>query len=273
MNQRTPEPAFEHLTLERKDRLVWLRVNRPPLNDLNPAVIDELTRAHRLLAQDESVGMVVLGGSGEKFFCNGLSPEYVLAQDADGRAQLFEKLFTLMREMYAFPKIEAACIGGHAMAGGAVLGILCDFRFMADSNARFGFSEVAAGLTMPAFLLDIIAGVTGPQHLVKIALLATAFRAQEALAIGLVDAVHAPENLEREVETYLNNLMDTLPVKSMQHVKQSIRAKTLSGLEAASSRSLEGLRDFITGDFDEGLRAVLERRRPVFASNQKREHG
>ncbi|MCR9143156.1 MAG: enoyl-CoA hydratase/isomerase family protein [bacterium] len=260
----TDSATFQHLTIEKKDRLAWLRLNRPPVNDLTPEVIQELTAAHRLLADDDSVWMVILGGHGEKFFCNGLSPEYILAQDAAGREAVFASLFDLMREMYSFPKIEAAAIGGHAMAGGAVLGILCDFRFMAAGKSRFGFSEVAAGLTMPEFLLGIIEGVVGPQHLVEIAMLAKAYRPEEALAIGLVNQVFESGELDAGVENFLNGLMDTLPLQSMQNVKASIRADRNASLEAASVRSLENLRPFLTGNFDEGLTAVLERRKPVF---------
>lgn len=258
------EPDFHHLTIERRDRLAWLRLNSPPLNELTPGVIDELTRAHRMLAADDSVWMVILGGHGEKFFCNGLSPEYILSQDAAGREAVFAKLFTLMREMYSFPKIEAAAIGGHAMAGGAVLGILCDFRFMVDSKARLGFTEVAAGLTVPEFLIDIIEGVIGPQHLVQTTMLAKAYRPEEARAIGLVDALFAREEFDGQIEKYLQNLMNTLPLQSMQNAKRGIRAKRIAGLEAAAVRSLENLRPFLMGNFDEGLKAVLERRKPVF---------
>ncbi len=255
---------FQHLAIERRERLAWIRINRPPLNDLTPEVIQELRSAHQLLADDESVWMVVLAGAGEKFFCNGLSPEYILSQDAAGREAVFAGLFDLMREMYAFPKIEAAAMNGHAMAGGAVLGILCDFRFVTSGKARVGFSEVAAGLTIPEFLIDIIEAVTGPQHLVQTAMLAKAYLPDEARAIGLVDGVFAPDELEERVADYLNDLMNRLPLRSMQSAKQAIRAKRIAGLEAASVRSLENLRPFLTGNFDEGLRAVLERRRPVF---------
>ncbi|MEQ9364614.1 MAG: enoyl-CoA hydratase/isomerase family protein [Leptospirales bacterium] len=263
MTDRTPS-SFQNLRIESRDRLAWIRLNRPPLNDLTPEVIEELIEAHRLLAADDSVWMVVLGGQGEKFFCNGLSPEYILAQDAAGRAAVFARLFDLMRAMYAFPKIEAAAMGGHAMAGGAVLGILCDFRFMRAGKSRIGFSEVAAGLTVPEFLIDIIEGVIGPQHLVQTAMLAKAYRPEEALAIGLVDDVFPPEEFDARVEAYLNGLMDSLPLRSMQTVKQSLRAKRNAGLKAASTRSLENLRPLLMGNFDEGLTAVLERRKPVF---------
>lgn len=258
-------PSFDHLSLEIKDHIAWLRLNRPPLNDLNPEVLDELIAAHNALAEDDDVWMVVLGASGDKFFCNGVSPDFVLERDVDGRALVFERLFDLMRVMYAFPKIELCAIRGHAMAGGAVLAILCDFRFMAAGKNRLGFSEVPVGLTVPEFLIRLIEGVTGPQHLVKVAMLGTAFRPEEALAIGLVDRVVDAEDLDRVVEDYLRGLCE-LPLKSMQDVKASIRAPRLELVRAASGASPGHLRHFLTGNFDEGLRAVQERRRPNFAN-------
>ena len=259
-------PDFQLLNLEIEDHLAWLRLNQPPLHELTPELIDELSAAHRWLATNDDVWAVILGASGEKFFCNGLSPEAMLACDAAGREAIFDKLFAMMREMYAFPKIELAAINGHAMAGGAVLAILCDFRFMAgaDSKARIGFSEVPVGLTMPAFLLEIIEGVVGPQHLVQIAMLGRAFRASEALAMGLVDETPPLAELETRAETYLREIMDSLPLASVQNVKASIRTKRLAAVMAAAPSTVADLRPFITGNFDEGLRAVQERRKPQF---------
>jgi enoyl-CoA hydratase/carnithine racemase len=256
---------FEFLTIEVREHLAWLRLRNPPRNDLTPALIQELISAHARLAADPEVWMVLLGAHGEKFYCNGMSPDYLLAQDVAGRANAFAQLFDLMRVMYAFPKIEAAVIGGHAMAGGAVLGILSDFRFMGDGKYRLGFSEVPVGLTIPAFLIDLIEGVVGPRYVKKVALLGTAFRAEEAHAIGLVDEVFAHAELEAQAENYFRRLMQSLPQASLRSVKRNMRAGRLAKLEAAAG-SEQHLRDFLSGNFEEGLRAVLERRKPVYTN-------
>ncbi len=258
-------PAYRFLSLEIQDHIAWLRLNRPPLNDLDPEVLDELIAAHHELAANDDVWMVALGAAGDKFFCNGVSPDFVLERDVDGRALVFERLFDLMRVMYAFPKIELCALRGHAMAGGAVLAILCDFRFMAAGKNRIGFSEVPVGLTVPEFLIRLIEGVVGPQHLVKIAMLGTAFRPEEALEIGLVDRVVPADELDQVAQDYLQGLCE-LPLESVQDVKASIRAPRMELVRTASGESLAHLRHFLSGNFDEGLQAVKERRKPKFVN-------
>lgn len=249
------------LQIEIRDRVAWLLINRPPLNTMTPNLMERLREAHVSLASDKQVRGIILGSHNQQFFSNGLDPETMLAASLKERVEIFRTLMEMCVAMYSFPKLQLAAIGGHAMAGGAVLGILCDFRFMTEGKHRYSFSEVRVGLTLPAAFLSILEGVVGPQHLRDVGMLGELYRPDEALRIGLVDRVLPQEELHSAAERHLTGLFQ-IPQAGMSLVKRDMRRARLEKLQRFDD--LARLETFLTGNFEEGLRAVLERRRPQF---------
>ena len=215
--------TYNFLEIERRDRLAWLWLNRAPLNTLTIEFMDEIDRAYAELASDRETDIVLLGSKVPGFFCNGLDPDYLLERDVPARALVFERLFEMMRAMYAFEKPSAAVIDGHAMAGGAVLGVLNDFRFMSDSRFRFQ-------------------------------------------AIHLVDDVFPAESLHAKAEARMRNLLP-MAQPSLRQIKKEIRQPVVRRLAEFRASTVSELEPFLSGNFEEGLRAVRERRRPVFQTN------
>jgi len=254
---------MQFLELEVKNNIGYIWLNRPDSNDLTMEVMDELIEAHQIMSSDDQVWGVILASKLDKYFSNGLEPDYMLERSVEGRIEVFTKLFDMIKVIYAFPKVEISAISGHAMAGGAILAILTDFRFMAEGKGRYSFSEVRVGLTIAPILLEIVAAVVGKRNLIKTAMIPRAFKAYEALEINLVDALFPLDQLVPQAEKYLKSIF-TLPQKSVRSVKIAMRAETLNKLDTHSSHDLEGLRPFLEGNFVEGLTAVKERRRPRF---------
>ena len=254
---------YKELEIEIKDNLAWITLNRPPLNTLTIEFMEEIIAAHKSLDKKAEVWGVILSANSEKFFCNGLDPEYMLARDVKGRMKIFDVLVKMIETIYSFSKPELTLINGHAMAGGAIISVLTDYRFMAEGKARFSFSEVPVGLTIPRYLINIIESVCGPQNLVNATMIGKAYRTEEALQANLVDQIIAPEALKEEGEKFMRGLF-ALPQASMKSVKASIRKPYLKTLKKEKKQGLKQFRKFLTGNFDEGLLAVKEKRKPQF---------
>ncbi|WP_243396710.1 enoyl-CoA hydratase/isomerase family protein [Leptospira wolffii] len=258
--------ALQYIEIEEKDSLAWIWLNRGPANEMTSELMEELIEAHRILAAKKSVRAVLIGSRFEKFFSNGLDPKYMLDRSPEDRIKVFSTLFDMMRVIYSFPKPEACVINGHAMAGGAVLGILTDFRFMGMGKSRYCFSEVLVGLTIPPMLLRIIESVVGRPNLREVAMQGKAFKPEEAASIGLVDSVFPIEDLNRKAEAHMLSYLD-LPQASVESIKLGIRKNLIDEMKAPTEELIREFRPFVTGNFDEGLKAVLERRRPVFRND------
>jgi enoyl-CoA hydratase/carnithine racemase len=179
-----------------------------------------------------------------------------------GRIEVFEVLLNMVLEVYAFPKPHISAIEGHAMAGGAVIAILSDWRFMSRERSRISFSEVAVGLTIPKAIINLIESVTGPGHLREIAMLGSAIKSTDAQRMGLVDQVFDNGTTLKEAEKYMKRVFD-LPLASVRSVKQILRADNIAALK--SRDGLETLGHFVGADsFVEGLTAVRDKRRPKY---------
>ncbi len=257
--------TYKFLEIERKGRLCWVRMNRGMFNDLTVEFMGELIHVHKQLENDNDIWGVLLGSASEHFFCNGMNPESMLEYSVEQRCRVFNKLIEMIEVIYGFSKPELAVINGHAMAGGAFLGLLTDSRFMAKGKAKYCFSEVKVGLTIPPVFLELMKTVIGHSNLTQAAMLARIYNPEEAQAIGLVDQVFAPEKLSQKSEEYMENLFK-LPQASIQHVKSSIRAPYLEMLNAHVKSNQDDFSAFLTGNFEEGLRAVMARRAPVFTN-------
>jgi enoyl-CoA hydratase/carnithine racemase len=169
-----------------------IRIDRPKVNALSAAVVREIDEAVERAAAD-AVGAVVVWG-GERVFAAGADVKEMSELDSTGIHRYIEGFHAAFRRLERLPKVTIAAVNGYAFGGGCELALACDFRWAAE-DARLGQPEIALGI-MP--------GAGGTQRLPRLVGLARAkelvfsgrpVRGEEALAIGLVDRVLAPQEV------------------------------------------------------------------------------
>src|SRR5680860_198637 len=183
----------EFVRLEVSDGIGTIRLDRPPMNALNAQLQEELRAASAEATQRRDVAAVVVYG-GEKVFAAGADIKEMQAMsytDMVDRSAGLQSAFTSVAKI---PKPTVAAVTGYALGGGCELALCCDFRVVGD-NARMG---------QPEILLGIIPGAGGTQRLPRLVGSARAkdivfsgrfVDAAEALMIGLVDEVVAPDDV------------------------------------------------------------------------------
>ena len=256
--------TFDNLLLERDGPVAILTVNRPAvLNALNTPTTDELRRAVLELKRDAAVRVVILTGAGEKAFIAGADiNELAALKPTQGKehAQRGQHVFDLVEHM---GKPVIAAINGFCLGGGCELAMACTLRIAADT-ARIGQPEINLG---------IIPGYAGSQRLprlvgkgVALDLLLTGrqVKADEALAIGLVNKVVPAAQLMAAAKELAAELATKAPIAvqyiieavnrglEMSFDKAQVHEATLFGLVAS------------TADMREGTRAFLEKRKAQF---------
>ncbi len=245
-----------------ENHIGYVSLNRAPMNLMDIPFMEEFTAVHAELAKNSDVWGVIVHSTVDGYFSNGLDPAMMLSRDAKGRTEVFEVLLKMVLEVYAFPKPHISAIEGHAMAGGAVLAILSDWRYMSRDKSRISFSEVAVGLTIPKAIINLIEAATGPGPLREIAMLGSAIKSTDAQRMGFVDEVFDNGTTVREAEKYLKRVFD-LPLASVASVKQILRANNIAALK--NRDGLDTLAAFVGADsFVEGLTAVRDKRRPKY---------
>jgi len=249
----------ETILVEKEGRVAILTVNRPDkLNALNEQVRDEMLQALAEIEKDDSVGVVVITGAGEKSFIAGADiGEFAGRSPFDQRkAMASPRIFDAMA---TFPKPVIAMINGFCLGGGCELSMSCDIR-IASEKARFGQPEINLGL---------IPGGSGTQRLPRLVGLGNAMRlilsgdmipAAEAKEIGLVEMVVPAEQLRAKTLELANKIAGKSPL-TLRVAKEAMRASERLGIEdgLAYERDLFCL-CFSTQDKEEGVKAFLEKR-------------
>ena len=248
------------VTTELKGAVALVTIDRPKaLNALNPEVLADLKAAFEGIDQNE-VRCVVLTGAGDKSFVAGAdigSMSTMTKAEGEAFGKLGNDIF-LMIENFPLPVIAA--VNGFALGGGNELAMSCDIRLCSD-NAVFGQPEVGLGIT-PGFggtqRLGRLVGMGMAKQLVYSAL---NIKADEALRIGLVNAVYPLEELMDAAEKLAATIAKNAPI-AVRACKKAIN----EGLQVDMDRAIvmeEKLFGscFETADQKEGMGAFLEKRK------------
>ncbi|EAX47035.1 Enoyl-CoA hydratase/isomerase [Thermosinus carboxydivorans Nor1] len=255
----------DNIVVERDGAIAVIIVNRPKeMNALNLATMLELDRIIRSLEDDQSVGALIITGSGEKAFVAGADISEMAdmgAMQAKEWARLGQQVFSRIEN---FPRPVIAAVNGYALGGGCELAMACDIR-LASEKAKFGQPEVNLG---------IIPGFGGTQRLTRLVGKGQAkllifsgdiIDAQEALRIGLVDRVVSADELMVAAKALANKMIAKAPLAVSQAklaINKGVEMDSESGYMFESE--IFGM-CFTTADQKEGMRAFLEKRKPVFS--------
>jgi len=250
------------LAIEAQGSARLIRLQRPDVRHaLDETLIAELTGAVHAAGADDAVRAVVLAASGPAF-CAGADLHWMRRMAAASAAENVADATTLARLLDAIaacPKPTLGWVQGDCFGGGVGLVAACDIA-LASSSARFCLSEVRLGLT-PATISPHVLRAIGARAASRYMLSAERFDAVEALRIGLVHAVHAPEELGRAVDAMLDALLRGGP-EALRETKRLIAdfggaTLPVGWLEDTAGR-IAGRRASAEGR--EGLQAFFDKR-------------
>jgi enoyl-CoA hydratase len=182
--------------------VVLLRLNRPPLNPLSHALLAALTDEARAIADQSDVKAVVLTGSDRAFAAGADIDEFGTAEDARNVSDDFRAACAALG---AIPRPVIAAISGFALGGGLEVALACDLRIAGDS-ARLGQPEILLGIIPGGGGTQRLTRLVGPARAKEMIWSGRQVRADEALAIGLVDRVVAAAELEASALAWATEL-------------------------------------------------------------------
>jgi enoyl-CoA hydratase/carnithine racemase len=171
-----------------------LRLDRPPANAINTDFLQALHEAASAAEADSAVRAVIVTGTG-RFFSAGLDVKEMAQKGAGELARLGGGKDGIYR-LWRLAKPTIAMVDGHALAGGAILMLACDFRVASRGAFKIGVTETALGLPLPNGAFQIARHAIPPRCARRILLEADSFDPAGAFEVGLVDEVVAQEELE-----------------------------------------------------------------------------
>ncbi len=258
---------FTDIRIEQDGKIGIILLNRPEQhNSLRGETMAQLCQAIDLLEADAGVGAILLAAEG-RHFCAGAEFAYLetlkTTSAIDVRDRIYAHFQGAARRLFRFAKPTVAAVGGAAITVGCELALACDFR-IGTEKSLFQESWIKLGLLPPLggmFLLPRIVGLTRANEMI---LRGRAVRGEEALRIGLVSELVAPEALRaRGVE--LAAELAELPPRAYALAKEGLQRGMESSIDREWAAGVLAQAMLIgTEDFREGLDAVTQKRAPRF---------
>ena len=253
---------YEHADGE---AIAKITINRPEVrNAFRPLTVHEMLDAFKRAHEDPAVGVVLFTGAGGEAFCSG-GDQSVRGKGgyvgADGVPRL--NVLELQRLIRLMPKPVIAMVAGYAIGGGHVLHVVCDLTIAAE-NAIFGQTGPKVGSFDGGYGAGYLARIIGHKKAREIWYLCRQYDAQQALEMGLVNAVVPLDRLEDEAVQWAREILEKSPL-AIRLLKAAFNADTdgLAGLQQLAGDAT--LLYYLSDEAQEGKNAFLEKRKPDFS--------
>ncbi len=212
-----------------------LTLDRPPANAINAALLSDLSTALEAARDEDAVRAVVLTGAGN-FFSAGLDlrggVDFAAAAAPGGSpASPFEPLQRCILDCLRFPKPLVCMIAGHAIAGGLILVLACDYRLGLDAEYRVGLNEVEIGASFPKAAFEIVRLRLSHAQASEVLLGAALYPTSQAVRLGIADELLSPAEFEDTVMRRAARL-GAFPREAYAHTKRALTAEAIARIES-----------------------------------------
>lgn len=247
-----------------EEGIAKITINRPEVrNAFRPETVKEMQEAFEICRQDSSIGVVILTGAGPLAFCAGgdqkiRGKEGYVGEDGVPRLNVLD----LQKQIRTLPKPVVAMVAGYAIGGGHVLHIVCDLTIAAD-NAKFGQVGPKVGSFDGGLGSSYLARIVGQKKAREIWFLCRQYGAQEALEMGLVNAVVPLEDLEEVTVSWCREMLQHSPM-ALRCLKTALNADCDGQMGLLDLAGNATLLYYMSEEAQEGRKAFVEKRKPNF---------
>jgi len=244
---------MEIISVDYRRSVMLAKFNRGVTNALNSEFVQALDEVLQRVKSDAAVSGLVLGSSNEKFFSIGLDIPELYALNREDFRDFFRVFNRVCMDLYTLPKPTVAAITGHALAGGCILALCCDWRFIAEGRKLMGLNEVKLGVPVPYLADRVLHGLAGVRHARKVMEGGDFYAPSEALEMGMVDEVLPVEEIVNKALALAEKL-GFLPGAAYGMIKQNRVETTVAEV---LSHETKKERYFIESWYSEAVRERL----------------
>lgn len=254
------QKKYENIIFETKEDKAFLTINRPPVNVLNIATMEEMNDAITSLIDNKDIKVLVISSTGEKAFSAGVDVSDHTEDKVEKMLQVFHDVF---RNLAKLDQVTVAALKGLTLGGGCEIAIFCDLIIAAD-NLKIGQPEIKLAVFPPIALL-VLPHLVGLKKASELLLTGKTIEAAEAEKIGLVNKVVPLESFNSELEVFIRPITE-LSLVGLKYSKKGINL----GLETTFAEGLEKIEKLYleelmaSEDAHEGLKAFMEKREPIW---------
>ena len=236
--------------------IVTLR--RPPANAMNLELTEEIATVFQDLGQDKSVRSLVLTGQGASF-CAGVDLKSVPHFDEAQQRRMVDALNRAFYAVYSCPVPVVAAINGHAIAGGLVLALCCDWRIAVKTRFLAGLTEVRVGVPYPVGAMEVVRQELRPDVARRLVLFGQNITATAAVEAGVFDEAVDPDALLDRAMAEATEFA-ALPQTAFARSKRQLRSRACDVMEAAIAGAEPLLNGWLSKETIQAAAAVRARK-------------
>ncbi|MDX5321131.1 MAG: enoyl-CoA hydratase-related protein [Bacteroidota bacterium] len=256
--------TYTNILTEIKGSNFWITINRADkLNALNRATLQEIKSAVGEANATAEVLCIFLTGAGEKAFAAGADISEFAEFSVEQGTQMAADGHGVMNALETSKKPVIALVNGFALGGGCELAMACHLRLASD-NARFGQPEVNLGLIPGYAGTQRLCQLIGKGKALELLMTGDAIKAEQALSLGLVNAVYPLAELHAEAEKLAEKLATKSPL-ALARVIECVNAHYENGIDGFNYEINAFGASFSSEDFKEGTQAFLQKRKAEFS--------
>ena len=254
------------LQVERDGGVLTLTNNDAPINRMTLEYMDELEEAVNAAAKDPDVRVLVFTAAGDDNFSVGMDLKQLQTGAAarGGPEAIFDQRLRVLAAIESMDKPSIATLFGYCLGGGLELPLACHFRLAAEEGARIGLPELDLGAVPAWGGTARLTRCVGRDHALDMILRAKKISGPEAYRIGLVSEVHPLTELKASAHALAQELAAMPPIAVAGVLRCVVGAQEAPLEQALAEERAAVLRCGQTQDQREGMRAFIEKRRPVF---------
>ena len=256
--------SYKDLIIERDKTVLLVKINRPEvLNALRLDTFLELEGILNMFSSDEELRAMIITGEGERSFSAGGDVRALLDMNSSDASSFAEMTHRILDTIENTSKPIIAAVNGYAFGAGCDLAIACDI-VVASERARFGEPPANLGIITPFGGTQRLPRIIGPKRAKQMFFTGDPMNAEEAYNFGLVNNVVKHEELMPETRALVDKMLKMAPI-AVGFCKHLINLSSYGDLKEGDKLEAElYARCFNTEDKAEGMRAFLEKRKPVF---------
>lgn len=229
-----------------------LKLNRGTINAFDLEFAGLLTDALAQMRADETLRALLLTSANDKFFSNGFElPTLLELPEPDFRA-FYQTFSQLALDLYTFPKPTIASLTGHAIAGGCILALCCDYRTIAEGRTLIGLNEIKLGLPVPFVADRILRDLVGSRGARDVMAAGDFYTPEDAEKLGLVDRVIAADQIRAASIAWAETLA-AKPAAAYRQIKSNRTGPILAEIEERMHREEAALLECWYSETAQGL--------------------
>lgn len=220
--------------IKHQDNVAIMNLNRGVTNPINLDLVKAISENIQNLKDDNSTKSLILTSNNNKFFSIGFDLPELYELSIEEVKTFYSAFNRLCLDLYSFPKPTLAALTGHAIAGGCILTLCCDYRHISEGRKLMGLNEIKLGLPVPYPADCILRQLIGPRFAQELMELGEFYQPEESLSMGLVNKVLPPEQILTESIESAKTL-GNMPQKAFTRIKQNrtedVKEQILSRLD------------------------------------------